>query len=52
VFNVSMSLMREVFPDRPFRLVDVNVASRGQDDPGRRSGTDRRASERETTPTI
>ena len=53
VFNVSISLMREVFPDRPFRLVDVNVGSRGQDDPGRRSGIDRRASERETTtPTI
>src|SRR4029434_4983666 len=27
VFNVSISLMREVFPDRPFRLVDVNVSS-------------------------
>jgi len=53
VFNVSISLMREVFPDRPFRLVDVNVGSRGPDDPGRRSGIDRRASERETTtPTI
>jgi Icc-related predicted phosphoesterase len=25
VFNVSMSLMRELFPDRPFRIVDVDM---------------------------
>jgi Icc-related predicted phosphoesterase len=52
VFNVSISLMREVFPDRPFRLVDVNVGSPGSDDPAQRAGTDRRISDRETTPTI
>jgi Icc-related predicted phosphoesterase len=52
VFNVSFSLMREVFPDRPFRLVDVTVGSPGLDGAGRRSGTDRRVAERETTPTI
>jgi Icc-related predicted phosphoesterase len=37
VFNVSMSLMREVFPDRPFRLVEI-----GPPAPERRSGADRR----------
>jgi Icc-related predicted phosphoesterase len=26
VFNVSMSLMRELSPDRPFRLLDVQIA--------------------------
>jgi len=26
VYNVSMSLMRELSPDRPFRLVDVQIA--------------------------
>jgi Icc-related predicted phosphoesterase len=50
VFNVSASLMREVFPDRPFRLVDVNLTV--TDDSERRAGGDRRAAERETTTTI
>jgi Icc-related predicted phosphoesterase len=50
VFNVSASLMREVFPDRPFRLVDVNLTA--PDDSERRAGGDRRAAERETTTTI
>ena len=45
-----MSLMREVFPDRPFRLIDVNVAA--ADDSERRAGADRRATSREATPTI
>jgi Icc-related predicted phosphoesterase len=38
VFNVSMSLMREVFPERPFRLVEVGSGAAGE----RRSGGDRR----------
>lgn len=25
VYNVSMSLMREVFPERPFRLIDIDM---------------------------
>jgi Icc-related predicted phosphoesterase len=52
VFNVSLSLMREIFPDRPFRLVDVNVSSSAPEDPERRTGADRRIRERETTTTI
>jgi Icc-related predicted phosphoesterase len=48
VFNVSMSLMKETFPDRPFRLVDVDL-SKAVDSPDRRAGADRRAMERETT---
>jgi len=40
VFNVSMSLMREVFPERPFRLFEVNLT--GTDDGDRRSRADRR----------
>jgi Icc-related predicted phosphoesterase len=38
VFNVSMSLMREMFPDRPFRLVEIGGAAASE----RRSGADRR----------
>lgn len=38
VFNVSMSLMRELFPERPFRLVEIG----GGAAPERRSGADRR----------
>lgn len=51
VFNVSMSLMREAFPDRPFRLFEVDM--RTPDDHAdqeaeaeRRRGQDRRALER------
>jgi Icc-related predicted phosphoesterase len=43
VFNVSMSLMRERFPGRPFRVLELDVAA-GDDE--RRSGGDRRAVER------
>jgi Icc-related predicted phosphoesterase len=45
VYNVSMSLMKETFPDRPFRLVDIDLTTEpsAQD---RRSGADRRAVER------
>ncbi|HTL43226.1 MAG TPA: metallophosphoesterase [Vicinamibacterales bacterium] len=38
VFNVSMALMRETFPERPFRLVEVGAAAANE----RRSGADRR----------
>jgi Icc-related predicted phosphoesterase len=48
VFNVSMSLMRETFPDRPFRLIDVDLTATA-DSTERRRGADRRAPERETT---
>jgi Icc-related predicted phosphoesterase len=39
VFNVSMSLMREVFPERPFRLLEVDMTTAADD---RRTGSDRR----------
>ena len=39
VYNVSASLMREVFPDRPFRVVEIGQI---QPSPDRRTG-DRRA---------
>jgi Icc-related predicted phosphoesterase len=38
VYNVSASLMRERFPDRPFRLVEVACAPEAE----RRGGADRR----------
>jgi Icc-related predicted phosphoesterase len=40
VFNVSASLMREVFPDRPFRLIELGAA---QPAAGERRTADRRA---------
>jgi Icc-related predicted phosphoesterase len=46
VFNVSASLMREMFPDRPFRLVDVDMRpaeAQSADIANRRDGRDRRA---------
>jgi Icc-related predicted phosphoesterase len=46
VFNVSMSLMRETFPERPFRLIDVDMTATA-DPSDRRTGGDRRAGERE-----
>jgi Icc-related predicted phosphoesterase len=45
VYNVSMSLMREVFPDRPFRLIDVDMTMTDDD---RRLGGDRRVVEPQT----
>ena len=50
VFNVSHSLMREIFPDRPFRLIDVNRTA--PDEAERRTGGDRRTSEREAPAAI
>jgi Icc-related predicted phosphoesterase len=43
VFNVSISLMREVSPDRPFRLVELGPAAAAAAE--RRTGSDRRAAE-------
>jgi len=40
VYNVSASLMREVFPDRPFRLIAVGPAPSEASE--RRAGADRR----------
>ena len=45
VFNVSASLMRELFPDRPFRIVDIHMTS-SPEASDRRTGTDRRSVER------
>jgi len=39
VFNVSMSLMRELFPQRPFRVLEVDMTTSPDD---RRTGGDRR----------
>jgi Icc-related predicted phosphoesterase len=48
VFNVSITLMRELSPDRPFRIVEVDM--RTTDAIGdRRSGGDRRGIERVQT---
>ena len=33
VYNVSMSMMRELSPDRPFRVIDVTMAARPADAP-------------------
>jgi Icc-related predicted phosphoesterase len=42
VFNVSISLMREISPDRPFRLIELGPAAPVAE---RRAGGDRRAAE-------
>ena len=44
VFNVSMSLMRGLAPERPFRLVDVHLTA-AADAAERRTGSDRRTLE-------
>jgi Icc-related predicted phosphoesterase len=49
VFNVSMSLMRETFPDRAFRLIDVAMTPDVESPEERRSGGDRRILEAEPT---
>ncbi len=43
VYNVSLSLMRDEFPDRPFRMLEVDTRPADDD---RRGGGDRRAVER------
>jgi Icc-related predicted phosphoesterase len=45
VYNVSSSLMRELFPERPFRLIDVAVHP-AEGVAERRKGDDRRAPDR------
>lgn len=42
VFNVSASLMRELFPERPFRIVEIDMTS-STPPSERRTGADRRA---------
>ena len=44
VFNVSLSLMRQVSPERPFQIVDVSLGP-AADSAERRRGADRRALE-------
>jgi Icc-related predicted phosphoesterase len=51
VFNVSMSLMREISPERPFRLVEIDLTT-GLDSADRRSGGDRRTVERPSEPVV
>lgn len=45
VFNVSLSLMRELSPDRPFRIVDIDMRPTDAETE-RRAGSDRRHFER------
>jgi Icc-related predicted phosphoesterase len=40
VYNVAASLMREVFPDRPFRLIELGLSEAAESE--RRAGADRR----------
>jgi Icc-related predicted phosphoesterase len=46
VFNVSQALMRELFPERPFRLVDIDMRPTAAAEAERRTGADRRSVER------
>lgn len=46
VYNVSASLMREVFPDRPFRLVEIDMRAAASDGETRRVSHDRRMGDR------
>jgi Icc-related predicted phosphoesterase len=48
VFNVSSTLMRELFPHRPFRIIEVDMLGL-QTVSERRTGADRRAIERTST---
>lgn len=50
VYNVSMSLMRELSPERPFRLLEVAVHAPIDDE--RRCGGDRRSIPRTNQPTV
>jgi Icc-related predicted phosphoesterase len=42
VFNVSMSLMRQTMPEKPFRLIEVSTDGTNADALERRRGADRR----------
>jgi Icc-related predicted phosphoesterase len=44
VFNVSVTLMRELWPNRPFRIVEVNLAG-GTDTAQKRNASDQRTLE-------
>lgn len=48
VYNVSITLMRELFPERPFRIVKVDMAAADSAE-NRRTGADRRTHERTET---
>ena len=48
VYNVSITLMRERSPDRPFRIVEVNMLAEPATD-DRRGGSDRRSTDRAHT---
>ena len=50
VFNVSMTLMKEHFPDRPFRLIEVDMRA-PVESAERRRGADRRTLQPEPTTT-
>lgn len=45
VFNVSASLMREIFPERPFRIVELDMTT-PVESPDRRTGWERRGGDR------
>ena len=45
VFNVSASLMREIFPERPFRIVELDMTT-PVESPDRRTGQERRGGDR------
>ena len=49
VYNVSITLMRELFPERPFRIIDVDMLSLVDAAGNRRTGADRRTHERTQT---
>ena len=46
VYNVSQSMMRELFPERPFRLVELDMTSDPESHDERRTGAHRRAGDR------
>lgn len=43
VFNVSMTLLRETMPDKPYRLIEVSTEASSPDALERRKGADRRS---------
>jgi Icc-related predicted phosphoesterase len=46
VYNVSISLMRETFPERPFQVVELDL-TKAPEATDRRSGADRRGTDRD-----
>lgn len=45
VYNVSLTLMRELSPDRPFRIVEIDLTDEDMDTHDRRIRADRRATD-------